>query len=55
MKKKIVKAMSNMSRMIGSKGCLKKSKDCLGIETRQSHNLSNRGRKSANNASTSNL
>ena len=55
MKKKIMTEMSNTLKMIDSKECQKRSKDCLSIETRQSLSLSNHGRKSANNVTILNL
>ena len=55
MKRKIMTEMSNTLKMIDSKGCLKRSKDCLSTETRQYLSLSNHGRKSANNVITLNL
>ena len=55
MKRKIMKGMSNTLKMIDSKECQKRSKDCLSTETRQSLSLSNLGRKSANNVTTLNL
>ena len=54
MKRKIMTGMSNTLKMIDSKECQKRSKDCLSIETRQSLSLSNLGRKNANNVTTLN-